>query len=742
MSSNWFDPNAFTNYGGRLLKGFRGNINDVLNYAKDTADIYRLNKIFGDPKTKIDMAKKAMDIAKQNARAKVNQFQEQLAQRQAQEDMAQAGRAKAVGTKGTYPKAVKMSSLNKVNPQAIEQALGTPGKVNPSVLNRLATPEQLTELSNLETKISNAVSDLFKPAPKVSAMSKAMRFSPWLSPIIGGIGSAWETGKNWNKPGSNAGSRVSDASGILGAVGGPTAGLLIGGVPGLVGGTIAGLGSALYAHNQAKKNREANMDYESGYLNNPEMVRKNLYDGLLGQAKQYGYTGEDAKKFADENIDDYVKIYFGQKELGKDNKKGQPETSTVNDWPFQQLNSGSYKIQDLPNITDVMRQEMNGANPQGSTAGDNTSLGINTLGQYLTSLNGATNRSELVNPVELLYALLGGGKGNQQISQQPQSNILRDNRDFTQRIYDRADELRQMEQGGVEIPPIEQMDYTPEPTANDIMLQRLAQLNQYIGQQPRYKDYDPIQRMWIAKAGGMTPHQVWGDYPNQNTRLKTLYEALGKEYEIRKDMEDRERQRQAGEAISQTFFNDPRTQGLLNYGIATGADVDKLADFTGIKEANKLPSEMTKKKYDRDTDLIKNMQTGMNTAYNTQLMNDMIAGRIPLQAQADIIKNRDKASTPDINKMLDLQTSIDIANSKNALEADKAMLNAQVRYTLGQMAQSNNAQLKALAQVIASGTATPEQTQAFTAYMMGSLGIGNGNLNGVDVNGIGSLFAD
>ena len=738
MAGNWFDPNAFMKYGGRYLKGFRGNINDVLSYAKDTADAYRLGKIF-NPDAIMEMNRKAMDIAKQNARAKVNQFQEQLAQRQAQEDIAQAGRAKAVGTKGTYPKVVKMSSLNKVNPQAIEQALGTPGKVNPSVLNRLATPEQLTELSNLETKISNAVSDLFKPAPKVSAMSKAMRFSPWLTPIIGGIGSTWETGKNWNKPGSNAGSRVSDASGILGAVSGPTAGLLIGGVPGIVGGTIAGLGSALYAHSQAKKNREANMDYESGYLNNPEMVRKNLYDGLLGQARQYGYTGEDAKKFADENIDDYVKIYFGQKE-GLLNKEKQPETSTANEWPFQKLDSGSYKIQDLPNITDVMRQEMNGASPQGSTARDNTFLGINTLGNNLMGLNGATNRSEIVNPVELLYSLLGGGN-NQQVAQQPQSNILRDNRDFTQRIYDRADELRQMEQGGVEIPPIEEMDYTSEPTANDIMLQRLAEIGQLANKQ-QYKEFDPIQRMWIAKAGGMTPYQVWGDYPNQNTRLKTLYELLGKEYEIRKDMEDRERQRQAGEAISQTFFNDPRTQGLLSYGIATGADVDKLADFTGIKEANKLPSEMAKKKYDRDTDLIKNTQTGMNTAYNTQLMNDMIAGRIPLQTQADIIKNRDKANTPDINKMLDLQTSIDIANSKNALDADKAMLNAQVRYTLGQMAQSNNAQLRALAQVIASGTATPEQTQAFTAYMMGNLGIGNGNLNGVNVNGVGSLFAE
>ena len=437
MASNWFDPNAFMKYGGRLLRGFRGNINDVLGYAKDTADAYRLGKIF-NPDAIMEMNRKAMDIAKQNARAKVNQFQEQLAQRQAQEDIAQAGRARAVGTKGTYPKAVKMSSLNKVNPQAVEQALGTPGKVNPSALSRLATPEQLTELSNLETKISDAVKEIFKPAPKVSAMSKAIKLSPWLTPIIGGIGSTWETGRNWNKPGSNAGSRTSDASGILGAVGGPMAGLLIGGPAGAIGGAIAGLGSALYAHGQAKKNREANMDYESGYLNNPEMVRKNLYDGLLGEAKQYGYTGDEAKKFADERIDDYVKIYFGQKE-GLLNKEKQPENTPTNEWPFQKLNPGSYKIQDLPNITDVMRQEMNGANPQGSTARDNTSLGINTLGNNLTGLNGATNRSEIVNPVELLYYLLGGG--NQQISQQPQSNILRDNRDFTQRVYDRADEL-------------------------------------------------------------------------------------------------------------------------------------------------------------------------------------------------------------------------------------------------------------------------------------------------------------
>jgi len=92
--------------------------------------------------------------------------------------------------------------------------------------------------------------------------------------------------------------------------------------------------------------------------------------------------------------------------------------------------------------------------------------------------------------------------------------------------------------------------------------------------------------------------------------------------------------------------------------------------------------------------------------------------------------------------MMRYQTQINIANANNTLEADKAMLNAQVRYALGQMAQSNNAQIRALAQVIASGTATPEQTQAFTAYMMGSLGIGNGNLNGVNVNGVGSLFAE
>ena len=726
MAGNWFDPNAFMKYGGRLLKGFRGNINDVLGYAKDTADAYRLGKIF-NPDAIMEMNRKAMDISKDLARAKVNQFQEQLAKKQAQEDIAQAGRAKAVGTKGTYPKTVKMSTLNKVNPQAIEQALGTP-KGTPGVAKGFfpATQEQIAQLAK-----TNSIG------------AKVGRFSPWLTPIIGGIGSTWETGKNWNKPGSNTGSRVSDASGILGAVGGPTAGLLIGGPAGAIGGAIAGLGSALYAHWQAQKNREANMDYESGYLNNPEMVRKNLYDGLLGQARTLGFEGDEAKKFADENIDDYVKIYFGQKELGKDNKKGQPETSTVNDWPFQQLNPNSYRIQDLPNITDVMKQEANGANPQSSTAKDNTSLGINTLGNNLIGLNGATNRSEVVNPVELLYALLGGGNGNQQIAQQPQSNIARDDRDFTQRIYDRADELRQMEQGGVEIPPIEEMDYTPEPTADNVMLQRLADIGQLINQQ-NYptESWGPIRRSGWAKMMGMTPFQIWGDYPNQNTRLKALYDALGKEYEIRKNIEDRDRQIQAGEAISQTFFNDPRTQGLLNYGIATGADIDKLADLTGIREANKLPSEMKKKEYDRQTDMIKNMQTGMNTAYNTQLMNDMIAGRIPLQAQADIIKNRDKANTPDINDMMRFQTQINIANAGNALEADKAMLNAQVRYTLGQMAQSNNAQLRALAQVIASGTATPEQTQAFTAYMMGSLGIGNGNLNGVNVNGVGSLFAE
>ena len=742
MAGNWFDPNAFTNYGGRLLKGFRGNINDVLGYAKDTADIYRLNKIFGDPTTKIDMAKKAMDIATENARRakakvqqQVNDYLAKQAKIQAQEDKAQVGRAKSVGTKGTYPKTVKMSKINEVNPSLVEDILGTP-KGTPGVAKgyQLATPEQLASLA--KSKVGGLWGALASPLG-VAGLSSI----PFL----------WETGRNWNAPGSNWQSRALDTAGSIftGATTGIGAGLgtltghpVAGPVAGGIAGNILGNIGSAPAFKRAQEIRDAERDYPSTYLTEDQFV-KNYNDGLLrlpdgvitapnakGQEQQLRdfyrqYMGKRGTKSPDFNIDDMS----AEDWLREIQEEGRNMFGIDNTYYPQTTPDGSYPITNLQPIGET-------------TTKGNTSLGINYPGQYLTSLNGApTSYNRVPSSVELLASLLGYG-------QQPQSQSIQpsiDNRDFTQRVYDKVDELRQDElEGKPNLRPKADVDggqsTTPTaPTANDVLLQGLSELRQSIDKSilkdPSSK-WDAIRRANFASSIGLTPYQIWGDYPNGKDNLNNLAKLIKTEYDIRKDIEDRQKLQDYQNRVLLNYSDDPEMQM-----IASDPDLFKAyIPYSGLKDRRNYDIDMNKKEYDRNTNLIQEIIKGNNDAYKEQLKADLGIRDIDAKTIGDILTNRDKASMLDVNKQYQYDTLGRIADLRNRMSGFNNFINNRVKLKIAEIgAKSRNPQLNALAQMVSSGAIQDDATvMAIYNALAQEAGLDTTGATG----GIGSLFND
>lgn len=641
VDGRWFDPEAMRRYGSDALRGFRTNINNILGYTADKFDAYRLGKLFERPETQIEMNRKAMDIATENARRQQAEYLQQEAQRQAQEDIAQAGRGRAVGSKETVGPKTTRINLSKNLPNVVKE-----------------TPK-------------GALSGIGKLAGKAT---------PWL---VGGLG-AWGTISNWNKPGSDWVSRAMDATAPAVGVGAPLLGARFG-TPGLVAGSALGILGGVNNAKQAEIRRQANAPYDTSYLNNPETIRQLVEDNLRREAKNLGMSDEEANAWVRKYSKGVLEAYGYAQQYGK--KKPIAEASNgaegQEQFQFPYMDKNNYllgtSIGSLPELPSVDAQ--NSQNAQ--EGGVNTPQDINSLVQALTLLKEATGSSNnyIPTPSETLATLLQFS-GYPQYGQQLMAQQPEDNRDFSQRIYDKVDDIRSLEgieqdvQNRPELRPKAEVEQPK--TSDEVMLDKLNQLNGLINGQKQYRDYDPIQRMWIARAGGMTPYQVWGDYPNQNSRLTNAYKALEAEYKIRKDIEDRDRIKKAGEALSQKFVDDP----MLQYAIASGVDASKIAEMLGVPEANKFPYEMAKKDYDRTTDLFKNYQTGMNTLSNTALLQSMITGKIYPDTIADLILEEYKKTTPSQKDINDYNFKINKFNSEMAYKTDKANLDAKIRWAI------------------------------------------------------------
>lgn len=489
--------------------------------------------------------------------------------------------------------------------------------------------------------------------------------------VIGGLIGLDEVRKQWGAPGSDAVTRFMDTLGALGNASATGLGAYLGGMKGhpiygaLAGGAVGQLVQNS-ANKQAQIRRDANIPYEI----------------MLEQAKKKALEGVTPEQLERYNT-------YNQ-------RKGDIDNVSPQEWLKQiMLNGENYQTNPVTNLELIKDMVGNTQSlPQAPTTNANIPSGINYPNNYSQAPVGSPSDYGIMNPTEWLANYLGyGNQQPQQIEQVDDRPPLR-----PKAIIDN-----------------QETHQNRQPNADDLLLQRLGQLNNQIGKN-NYKDYDPIQRAWMARAIGFTPYQIWGDYPGQETRLKNAYDLLSKEYTIRKDMEDRARLQAYRERLTNAFDYDPE----LSYIIQDPDIYKTYLQHAGSTRLN-LPYDMAKRKFDRETDLVKALQSGNNTAFNTWLGKMMDIGAIEPKADAQIRINTNKAQTYDVNKLFNALTQAGIANNRIQMESDKANLNAMLKYKLAEMGQSRNASLRALAQVIASGNANEAQTKAFMNYVFGSL---------------------
>lgn len=685
VDGRWFDPNAINEYYQQGIRGMRTSLNSILDYVKGNdftqnainRDREAYNTFFGN----------------QNAEAK-----------------AQQGRFQAKGTKETVgPNKVKMSQ--------IQGNIANKG-IDPNNLKVPIDPTKEVKI-NPQTVAKAPKTGFFGNAGKLAGKA-----TPWL---VGGLG-AWGTISNWNKPGSDWISRAMDATAPVVGVGAPLLGARFG-TPGLVAGSALGILGGINNAKQAEIRRQANAPYDTSYLNNPETIRQLVEDNLRREAKNLGMSDEEANAWVTKYLKGDLEAYRYAQQYGK--KKPIAEASNgaegqeQSQFPFMDKNNYllGAPVGSLPELPSVDAQSSQNA----QEGGVNTPQDINSLVQALSLLKEATGSSNnyIPTPSDTLATLL-------QFSGYPQYGLPaqqpEDNRDFSQRIYDKVDDIRSLEgieQDAQNRPELRPKAEVEQPkTSDEIMLDKLNQLNQFANSQKQYRDYDPIQRMWIARAGGMTPYQVWGDYPNQSSKLANAYKALETEYKIRKDIEDRNRIKEAGDALSQKFVDDP----MLQYAIANGTSPDKIAEMLGISDANKFPYEMAKKDYDRTTDLFKNYQTGMNTLGNTALQQSMITGRIYPNTIADLILKEYDKTTPSQKDINDYNFKTNKFNAEMAYKTDKANLDASIRWAI-KNGGANNPKLNDYINTAKfyADNGDLDTAKGIMEMVMGNLGIDAGN---------------
>lgn len=593
--------------------------------------------------------------------------------------------------------------------------------------NRTQTPSQpyvkgttgnlkVTNPETIAKALAKKAGETVAQVPKKEVAKNLVKGWKVAGPIgagIGFIGGFDQPMRNWYAPGSDARTRAIDLIGAIGAgsatglgtAGGTALGKWLGHpvIGGLAGGGLGALaGGALL--NNADKNAEEirwrnlysqNPDYD--FYNNASL--QEIQDRRDRESIDYVQKGIADGVFPATALDDLYTA-FARRNAGVSNRdiKRMSDIAKEKDAMAEMGNKPEYQIEALPQITPQMAREL-----QASLYGGNNVPSINYPKENLTGLNGAPISANDLMATKFFNDYFG-------LNQQP-----------TQQQAGDMPELRgKADVSDIAKAPVPQGSYSPneriynEPrensrplTADELMLKRLEDLNKLGYAQNRYKEYDPIQRMWIAKAGGMTPYQVWGDYPGQNTRLKNLYGLLNNEYSIRKDMEDRARQEQAREQLAQTFWNDP----VLNSMVLSSDNVRDLLPYLGIKEKMTYPFDVAKDERALQNALILGNQKGL---FDIDLAN--VRGQYGLDRQ-DLVnsgaleKILTKAGTPDINRILSLNTQRDIASANNDLRMKLAKFNAEEKELLAKMQNSKDPNFNAIPNLLYTGLVSEEDAK-------------------------------
>lgn len=251
-----------------------------------------------------------------------------------------------------------------------------------------------------------------------------------------------------------------------------------------------------------------------------------------------------------------------------------------------------------------------------------------------------------------------------------------------------------------------------KPTLNDIMEERLNLLNEEFGK-ARTKhdpsdDWDTVRKAHFARSVGMTPYSIWRD-KDSNTRLKNIYDAISKEYEIRKDLEDRAKQKEFADNISQTFVD----MGMPEYSyLAQNPEMFKaFIPYSGLKERITYPMEVSKEKAKNDLSLMTEYLKALG-----EIDKETIKGKYGFSKQdliniGKMFQTYEKANTVDVNNLIRTNSNRDIASMNAQTRVDIANMNSEDRKILAMMKQDADPNFNVIPNLIFSGAVSEEDAR-------------------------------
>ena len=251
-----------------------------------------------------------------------------------------------------------------------------------------------------------------------------------------------------------------------------------------------------------------------------------------------------------------------------------------------------------------------------------------------------------------------------------------------------------------------------KPTLNDIMEERLNLLNEEFGEaRKKYDpsdDWDAVRKAHFARSVGMTPYSIWRDN-DSNTRLKNIYDAISKEYEIRKDLEDRAKQKEFADNISQTFVD----MGMPEYSyLAQNPEMFKaFIPYSGLKERITYPMEVSKEKAKNDLSLMTEYLKALG-----EIDKETIKGKYGLNKQdlitiGKMLQTYEKANTVDVNSLIRANSNRDIASMNAQTRVDIAKLNSEDRKILAKMKEDSDPNFNVIPNLIFSGAVSEEDAR-------------------------------
>ena len=478
----------------------------------------------------------------------------------------------------------------------------------------------------------------------------------------------------WNTPGSDWDTRALDVLNILPSLGGTSLGLLTGHP---ILGNIVGAIDSNYNANRIQDVRNMRNNYNINPLKDLTPEEQDIVDF-------YNETGI--------------------------NKKQLEKQTEEEDIPYDKitLNGQSYKVSkpdipdrsELPPITSLLMAE------QGT--------GQDGLGNNPYSGTNYQQPSNRLSQLELLSAIMGINPNN--LGESNQQPI--DDRDFYQRIYDRVDQMREDEANGKPVlrPPADTEEEQTKPlTANEAYMDRINQLGAMMGDIQNLKDssmgWDAVRKANYAQSLGMTPYSIWrGD--DQYSRLKTLYELAGKEYEIRKDIEDRARKEEAIRNITQKFGGDPMAEAMLRDNELGKTWLEKYY----IPRAN-LPFENEKERQKFIYDSLKEFIKNSGEMDKEELKARYGIGKVDLKGMYDAMNTWNKLNTLSANVQYQEDNKRAMQNITNQLRADLGNQNSMTRLLLAEMKKegtdTKGNDWATMSALINNGLVSEEQALAF-----------------------------